>query len=248
MRVITWNCLGALNDNSPGFQEKKDAILKLKPDVLVVQECEPLEKLTFTEGVTDTDRISDEGQQRGLTVFCFNGFHLERLDGYNPDIKFFLPLRVFKDAFSLTLLATWIWHKDGHYLNVFSAAVDHYASIIGRERMLFLGDFNTPGAENNLASPKPGNRFLERHLEIVGKLSQKGVKSLFHETNKVEHGKEKKEDATYYHQRDVSQPFHCDYVFASDDMLKRMQSIEIGKPEEWLKLSDHMPLIVDFDL
>ena len=243
MRIITWNCLGA------NFQEKKEAILKLKPDVLVVQECEPLEKLIFAEGLTGQDRIGDEGQLRGLAVLCFNGFRLERLDGHNPDLKFFLPLRVFKDNLSLTLLATWVWHKDSsQYLDVFSAAVDHYAEVLNREKMLFLGDLNTPGAENNLASPTAGNRFLERHLEIVGKLSQKGVKSLFHAKNNVEHGKEKKEDATLYHNSDPSKPFHCDYVFASDDMLKRLQFIEIGKPVDWLKLSDHMPLIVDFDL
>lgn len=160
-------------------------------------------------------------------------------------------MRIFKDDLSLTVLATRFWKnpKDSNtdYLDIFSAAVEHYASVLGRENVLFLGDFNTPGAENNLADPKPDNRFLKRHLEIVGKLSQKGVESLFHEMNKVDHGKEKKEDATYFHKPDNDQPFHCDYCFASDDMLKRLRSVEIGKPEKWLGLSDHMPLIVDFE-
>jgi len=243
MKIITWNCLGALTN------DKKDAILKLKPDVLVVQECGPQE--TFPEGFQPTGQeyIGDEGQLRGLAVFGFNGFQTERLDDDNkPDIKFFLPLRVFKGDLSLTLLAAWAWHKDGQYLDVFSAAVDHYGPIIGREKMLFLGDFNTPGTDNDLASPTPDNANLKKHLEIVTKMSQKGVKSLFHTQNKVEHGKEKPEDATLYYKSDPSKPFHCDYCFASDDMEKRLKVIEIGRPEEWIKFSDHMPLTIVFDL
>lgn len=256
MRIITWNCLGIGPGNAHGFQDKKDDILKLKPDILVVQECEPLDKLTFPEGFqpTEQDRIGEEGQQRGLAVFSFNGFGLERLCCHNPDIKFFLPLRVFKDDLSLTILATWIWHLSTEpvckYLDDFNAAVDHYIlkNNLGQEKMLFLGDFNTPGTGCKLPVPQAGNQFLERHLEIVAALSQKGIKSLFHEKNKIEHGREKEEDATLYHGNDLQKPFHCDYCFASQDLMQHLQSVEIGKPESWLKLSDHMPLILDFDL
>lgn len=252
MRVITWNCLGVWSNDRKGFQNKKEAVLKQRPDILVVPECESLEKLSFPEDCRPTgqDRIFDEEQERGLAVFCFNGFQLERLDRFDPEIKYFLPLRIFKGDLSLTVLATWIWKnpKDTNpmkYLEIFSAAVDFYAPILNREKVLFLGDFNTPGAENNLDRPKLGNRFLKKHLAIVEKL---GFKSLFHEMKGVAHGKENSEDATLYFNNDPRQPFHCDYCFASSDILDRKQSVEIGKPALWLQLSDHMPLIVKLDL
>lgn len=82
MRIVTWNCLGLGPNNQKGFQEKKDAVLELKPDILVVPECEPLAKLMFPDEYRPTgqDRIGDEDQTRGLAVFGFNGFALERLD------------------------------------------------------------------------------------------------------------------------------------------------------------------------
>lgn len=255
MRIITWNCLGVWKNDQTGFQKKKDAVLELEPDVLVVPECEPLEKITFPENCmpTDQDRIGIDGQDRGLAVFCFGGFRLERLDCYDPDIKLFLPLRVFKGDLSLTLLAAWALkepndNNNSAYLDIVARGVNHYSPLFDREKMLFLGDFNTPGADNDLSAPKPNNRFLKRHLEIVEILSQKGIKSLFHEKNKIEHGKELKTDATLYHNSDLSKPFHCDYCFASADMMNCLKAVEIGNPEVWLPLSDHMPLIVDFDL
>ena len=39
-----------------------------------------------------------------------------------------------------------------------------------------------------------------------------------------------------------------DYVFASDELIRAEHSLEIGKPDDWLSHSDHMPLIFDVSL
>ena len=43
MKIMTWNCQGA-------FRKKAEFILPLRPDILVVQECEHPDKLLFNSG------------------------------------------------------------------------------------------------------------------------------------------------------------------------------------------------------
>jgi endonuclease/exonuclease/phosphatase family metal-dependent hydrolase len=49
---------------------------------------------------------------------------------------------------------------------------------------------------------------------------------------------------TFYLYRNLSKPYHIDYAFLPK-MLLTGASISIGNNEEWLEISDHMPLIID---
>lgn len=40
MKLISWNCQGA-------FRKKAEYVLKYKPDILIIQECEQPEKINF---------------------------------------------------------------------------------------------------------------------------------------------------------------------------------------------------------
>ena len=46
-----------------------------------------------------------------------------------------------------------------------------------------------------------------------------------------------------YHSK--SKPYHVDYCFASSDF--RVADVEIGDFDDWIKKSDHTPIIVTFD-
>jgi len=48
----------------------------------------------------------------------------------------------------------------------------------------------------------------------------------------------------YRHQ---DKPYHIDYCFASKDIVNKLQSVEIGEYDFWMKYSDHVPVIVTFD-
>ncbi len=244
MKVIAWNC------KNGKFQSKKDAILELGPDILVVPECDKPENLMFENAVAPSGR-DWIGDKNGIGVFCFNGYRLERLGGYDHEIKYFAPFRVSKDDFSVTILAAWAW-KPGDssepYYDIVSKAIKHYDLLLHAQTpTLFLGDFNTPGTGNNLMTPVPNNPCLNKHREIVGKLAEMGMVSLFHAKNKgLVHGKEKPDQATLYYNKHRHEPFHCDYCFASKTMADRLLTIEIGDPNVWLDHSDHMPLIMTF--
>lgn len=47
--------------------------------------------------------------------------------------------------------------------------------------------------------------------------------------------------------RKIDKPYHIDFCFASLNLIKILESVEVGTYEKWTKYSDHKPLIVNFD-
>ncbi len=45
--------------------------------------------------------------------------------------------------------------------------------------------------------------------------------------------------------RDIKKSYHIDYIFASKEIVKNGFKLSLGKPEEWIDKSDHIPLILD---
>ena len=65
---------------------------------------------------------------------------------------------------------------------------------------------------------------------------------MYHEQNKVAHGQEK--EHTFHMYRKIEKPYHIDYCFASADFINVGFDIQLGKPNEWLEYSDHVPIII----
>jgi len=42
--------------------------------------------------------------------------------------------------------------------------------------------------------------------------------------------------------------YHIDYCFMSENLIKNLQTVEVGAHEEFGKKSDHMPLRVVFNI
>jgi exodeoxyribonuclease III len=76
-------------------------------------------------------------------------------------------------------------------------------------------------------------------------LKQKGIYSAYHQFYNQKQGAEEHPTLFMYRHRD--KPYHIDYCFASTHFIEKLQSVEIGNYEQWIKLSDHMPVIVSFD-
>lgn len=49
----------------------------------------------------------------------------------------------------------------------------------------------------------------------------------------------------FYMYRKSNKKYHIDYCFCSKEYLK---NAEIGEFNEWIRLSDHMPLVVDLNI
>jgi exodeoxyribonuclease-3 len=79
----------------------------------------------------------------------------------------------------------------------------------------------------------------------VSFLEDKGIYSSYHLHHKQTQGEEKQ--PTLYMYRHKDKPYHVDYCFVSADMADKIQSVEIGNFDFWIKYSDHVPVIVTFD-
>ena len=82
MRLMTWNC------RVGGFRRKSEFVSRFKPDILAVQEVEPLERLTKFAGElqpTFKDRIPDPTySRRGIGTFSYTDLRLRPVDTAEP--------------------------------------------------------------------------------------------------------------------------------------------------------------------
>ena len=53
---------------------------------------------------------------------------------------------------------------------------------------------------------------------------------------------------THFHQRKFSRGFVVDYIFIPAAEAARLTAFEVGDPHDWITWSDHVPLVVEFDL
>jgi len=86
---------------------------------------------------------------------------------------------------------------------------------------------------------------LQSHSSVVKQLEGKGIFSTYHTYHKQTQGTE--DHPTFYMYRHKNKPYHIDYCFVSTDMLDKLQLVEVGDYDFWIKYSDHVPLIITFD-
>lgn len=237
MRLITWNCQGA-------FRKKADFILPLKPDILVVQECEHPDKLRISQKSNKPNDFYWHGDSvnKGLGIFSYSDFKFELLRDYDPTFRYILPLRVTGSSRVFTLLAIWAMdNKENHaarYIGQIWLAINHYKDILGSSTIL-IGDFNS----NKIWDYKER---IGSHSDVVNNLADKDIHSIYHKHFGLEQGKEK--HPTFFLQKNESKPYHIDYCFISGDLIDKVTAVEIGPFENWKAHSDHSPLSIEFDL
>ena len=237
MRLITWNCQGA-------FRKKADHILSHRPDILVVQECEHPDKYVFspTTKKPDSHYWYGDNVHKGICIFSFNDYKFELLPAFNPEFRYILPFRVTGHGQTFTLFAIWaINNKENYearYIVQIWLAINHYAGLLANTTIL-VGDFNS----NKIWDYKDR---VGTHSDVVRKLADNNIQSIYHRHFDSEQGKEK--HPTFFLQRNLNKPYHIDYCFASADIIDKVQNVEIGTYENCIAHSDHSPLIINFDL
>ena len=237
MRLITWNCQGA-------FRKKAHLILAENPDILIIQECEHPDKLIFN---SETKQPNDflwfgDNKHKGLGIFSYSDFRFQRMDCYNEDIKIIAPISVANNQLEFTLFAIWANHPtdpNGKYVEQIWKAIYHYDQFLNSEKTILIGDFNSNKIWDK--THRIGN-----HSDVVEKLAEKEIHSVYHRHLDQEQGKEI--HPTFYLQRNRSKPYHIDYCFTSTNLYNKVNKLEIGAFENWIAYSDHLPLILNFDI
>jgi Exonuclease III len=224
------------------FRKKAEIILAYLPDILIVPECEHPDKIIFKgDTKTPTDKLwFGNNRNKGLAVFTFGELKIKQFN-HNELFKFVLPLNIYNDKISITLFAVWAQKPEYHdcYTEQIWSAVHFYSDILGEDNVIIAGDFNS-----NSIWDKP--KRVYNHTNLVKFLMTKNILSTYHNFHNQVQGEER--DSTLFMHRKIDRPYHIDYCFASENLIRKLKNVEVGTYEAWTKYSDHKPLIVDFEL
>jgi exodeoxyribonuclease III len=236
MKIIEWNCQGA-------FRLKNKEILELKPDILIVPECEQEDKLKFgqlTPQPNDFLWYGDTGK-KGIAIFSYSNYKFKLLKEFNSDFRYVVPLEVTDGKNSFLLFAIWAMDNKqnplARYIGQVWNAVNYYQTILG-ENSILIGDFNS----NQIWDTKDR---VANHTDVVNFLKQLNIESLYHKQFDEEHGKESLK--TFFMYRNIEKPYHIDYVFASHNIIENGYKLTLETSANWIDKSDHIPLILDLE-
>jgi exodeoxyribonuclease III len=226
------------------FRRKYSSILRYKPDILIVPECEEPAKLNLDNSDLNPANIVWVGRNsnKGLGVFSFGEFEIQLKKSFNPEFRFVIPLTVRSKKVEFDLFVVWANNPedpDGAYIEQVWKAVHFYEKQIGRANIIIAGDFNSNSIWDR------GHR-IGNHSDLVYKLSRNGIQSSYHNFNIASQGEEL--EKTLYMYRHENKGYHIDYCFMSSDLTSRIESVRVGAYDDWIKLSDHVPLIVEISI
>lgn len=237
LKIISWNCQGA-------FRNKYENILALKPDILIVLECEPLEHLKscgFLNLTKDVLWYSDTGK-KGIGIFSFCDYKFKLLKIHNPEFRYILPFMVYNESRSFSMLAVWALDDKNDpiesYVGQVWNAINFYTSLL-KDNCILVGDLNSNQIWDR-------DRNVGNHSSVVSFLLSYNITSLYHYFFKEEHGQETKK--TFFLQRNPSKTYHIDYLFASKSFISNKMKFDVGLFDDWCKISDHVPIIAELDI
>jgi exonuclease III len=234
LRIVTWNCNGALRN-------KFEYLIGLDADLYVIQECEnPKEVLHEKFSLwADNHLWIGDGKNKGLGIFAASNIKLSPLNWTNAfkdhTVKHFLPCLVNDD---FQLLAVWT-HQNNSPNFGYIGQFWKYLQVNKQnfEKIIIAGDFNSNAIWDEW------DRWWS-HSDVIKELDEIGIKSLYHISTAESQGKETM--PTFYMHRKIHKPYHIDYIFGSKEFLNNRISINISGADEWLKISDHLPMIFEF--
>lgn len=205
-------------------------------DILVVQECED-------PGTSSSRAYRDwagnflwlgESKNRGIGIFAKPGITLEtaRLDA--AALKLFLPCWV---NGSTLLVAVWT-KREGSltlpYIGQLWSFIQAHKCALADNSAVVIGDLNS-----NVRWDRPRRHW--NHSDVVRELAAIGLQSAYHQCRNLAQGAE--QEPTFYLHRKRDRAYHIDYAFVPQAWLTDAE-LEVGKADDWLRLSDHMPLIL----
>lgn len=228
MKIITWNCNGA-------FRRKYNLLDRFGADVLVIQECEdPARSTSEYRNWASNYLWIGENKNKGLGVFVLKGQRMEFLDWEAERLQLFLPVRI--DG-SMNLIAIWTKQagsKHFSYIGQLWKYLQRHKGKIARAGTILCGDFNSNAIWHD-------HECWWNHLDVVRELEEINIHSLYHKVENEQQGEETQ--PTLYMHRKIERPYHIDYVFVHESLMESDYTVNVGKAQEWLEKSDHMPVI-----
>ena len=226
MKIISWNCSQALRKKFPLLQ-------KYNADIIVCQESEKLES-DFFKGYHY--QWTGKNIHKGIGVLT-KKYPYSISKELNDNFIFYLPAS-FND---FNLMNVWTHTKADKFGpdangNIIEALNFYKDWIASKNKAIIVGDFN-----NSLVFDETYN-WTAKFVDIKNYLYDLNFTSAYHSLFNEEFGNESK--ATLFHTKNLYKTFHIDYAFIRGF---KIQNIEVGNYSDWIKYSDHMPLIIDIE-
>ena len=226
MKIISWNC-------NLKFAKKFEALESFCPDICFIQECEDLPIDFFPDYQYFW---TGRNAKKGLGILTKDKTASVN-KSHNAKLINFLPV----NSHGINLLGIWAYnHRAIRFGSEFNGntidAIGFYRSWLQEsDQAIVAGDFN-----NSVIWDKANNR--NNFVEINSHLEDVKFKSLYHHLTKETFGEEGK--GTLFHTKNESKKYHIDYIYSKGiDGI----SLDIGSYNDWIKLSDHVPLFSIFN-
>ena len=148
----------------------------LKPDILIIPECEQENKLQFGLLIPQPNDFlwyGDTGK-KGIAIFSYSNYKFRLLKEFNPDFRYIIPLEVTDGKNSFLLFAIWAMDNKhnplARYIGQVWNAINYYQTILG-ENSILIGDFNS----NQIWDTKDR---VANHTDVVNFLKELKIESL----------------------------------------------------------------------
>ena len=225
MKIMTWNC-------NLNLAKKYQHIESFDADILIIQECEKLKENYFSgRKFFWTGRIENKGL--GVLIKTDSASIDSSVD---HNLINFLPIQ----SDDLRILGVWAYnHRAIKFGTEVSGntidAIRYYRDwlVKGSNKCIFGGDLN-----NSIIWDKRNND--NNFQNINSSLNDLGFESAYHLLSGEKFGHES--EATFYHTKKESKKYHIDYLYTKSLDVK---SVNVGKYQDWIKLSDHCPMVIE---
>jgi exonuclease III len=225
MKIMTWNC-------NLNLAKKYQHIESFDADILIIQECEKLKENYFSgRKFFWTGRIENKGL--GVLIKTDSASIDPSVD---HNLINFLPIQ----SDDLRILGVWAYnHRAIKFGTEVSGntidAIRYYRDwlVKGSNKCIFGGDLN-----NSIIWDKRNND--NNFQNINSSLNDLGFESAYHLLSGEKFGHES--EATFYHTKKESKKYHIDYLYTKSLDVK---SVNVGKYQDWIKLSDHCPMVIE---
>ena len=228
MRFVLWNIRS-------GSDRKWPALTSMAPDVAVI--CEAAQRpRAMTAAALGDPLLSWEwdgtNANKGLAIASW-GHELRRVDTTNATGRWSIAARVE----GVNVIGVWSCPlTSGAYAGEVGRALDAFAAPISSGApVIVAGDFNVSGRHSTFEPLR--KRFAEL-----------GLVSAYHHVTGEPFGWESAR--TWHARHDAERSSHIDFAFVSESLAGCITHLEVRDPSTLTTagLSDHSPIIVDFDL
>ena len=227
MRIATWNV-----NNGDLVARFFRLVEHFHPHVAVITEApKPISNLANVHWVKDSET-------RGIAVYAAPGFSIKRSRPNRYTDVFTATMSPEQDP--LALLACWSHPgaiKDD-YRECWMNGIPKYGKYLKGKNVVIAGDLNDSAIWDESYHPYPSVKTIFQEFR-----EKYGVVSAYHNFHKEEFGEETQNTLCLL--KNSRKRYHIDYVLLPERW--QVRDVSVGTHGDWLKLSDHMPLVVDID-